>query len=104
MRTRRRKPGARAISHPRLRGVANRPNASSAAWAHLQRLLTVRSAAPATGASARQTPSGGFAFQLRRPLEGRKRTSEQHALREPWVGEQSHSLSGFAMTLPFPLS
>ena len=65
---------APAVSHPRLRGVANRPRAPSAARTHRQCLSTARSTAPATGASTRQTPSGGFAFLRRRPLEGRKRT------------------------------
>ena len=65
---------APAVSHPRLRGVANRPRAPSAARTHRECLSTARSTAPATGASTRQTPSGGFAFLRRRPLEGRKRT------------------------------
>ena len=66
-------------------------------------------ASPSCGADPSRAASAPLALWVEgrrcgRPLEGRKRTQEQHALQELWAGEQGHSPSGFAMTLPFPLS
>ena len=124
MRTRRRKPGARRFTPPPSRRreppervlrrpdapampldcQVNRPSHRSINPANAERRLRLPAAQTPRGPQAHRWRCGWRGRRCGRPLKGRKRTQEQHALQELWAGEQGHSPSGFAMTLPFPLS